>query len=52
MNTTMTLEEEQQALADIYAKLSTCDRYTDAELDEMARLDEIRNRNHNTPHEL
>ena len=52
MITKMTAEEEQQALADIHAELSNCDRYTDAELDEMARLDEIRNRNHNTPHEL
>lgn len=26
--------------------------YTDAELDEMARLDEIRNKYRNTPHEL
>lgn len=52
MNTILTKEEEEQALADIYAELCNCDRYTDTELNEMARLDEIRNSNHNTPHEL
>lgn len=51
MKTTMSLEEENQALAEIYAEFPV-QQYTDEELDEMARLDEIRNRNHNTPHEL